>query len=181
MIDAVSWEKLTDVIEKAEEYDIIGIDEGQFFEDIVEVSEELANKGKTVIISALDGTFERKAFGRILELVPLAEEVTKLDAVCMDCKEPASFTKRLWESKETELIGGSEIYKPVWRRCFIWDNPKANTNLSSIDCDVFKENINESNILTSKEDKLELPEIPEKMNSVETADKSDTEITQELI
>lgn len=118
MIEAVSCEILAEVEEKAEDYDILGIDEGQFFEDIVEFCERMANAGKMVIVAALDGTFERKAFGKVLELIPLAESITKLDSVCVDCKHSASFTKRLCDSKETELIGGSEIYKPVCRGCY---------------------------------------------------------------
>jgi len=81
MIEAVSCTNLLDVEEKALDYDIIGIDEGQFFENLVEFSESMANNGKMVIIAALDGTFERKAFGKVLELIPLCESVTKLDAV----------------------------------------------------------------------------------------------------
>lgn len=84
MLEAVSCVSLSEVEEKALEFDIVGIDEGQFFEEIVEFSETMANLGKTVIIAALDGTFERKPFGRILELIPLAENVTKLDAVCVE-------------------------------------------------------------------------------------------------
>mgnify|MGYP002413160217 FL=1 len=78
----------------------------------------MANKGKIIVIAALDGTFERKKFGKVIDLIPLAEWVEKLDAVCMDCKETAYFTKRTTDSKETEVIGGSEIYKPVCRKCF---------------------------------------------------------------
>ena len=113
MIEAVSCEDIMEVKERALDFDIIGIDEGQFFENVVEFSETMANLGKMIIVAALDGTFERKAFGKVLELIPLAESVTKLDAVCIDCKQSASFTKRLCDSKETELIGGAEIYKPV--------------------------------------------------------------------
>ena len=119
MIEAVTCLNLSEVEDKALDFDIIGIDEGQFFEEIVEFSEKMANMGKTVIIAALDGTFERKPFGRILELIPLAENVTKLDAVWVEWNQLASFTKRTWDSMETELIGGEEIYKPVWRGWFI--------------------------------------------------------------
>jgi thymidine kinase len=66
-------------------YDVVGIDEGQFFEDIVDVAEELANKGIVVIVAALDSTFQRKPFGNIINLVPLAEKVYKLTAVCVYC------------------------------------------------------------------------------------------------
>mmetsp|Transcript_38459 Transcript_38459/g.44074 ORF Transcript_38459/g.44074 Transcript_38459/m.44074 type:complete len:146 (+) Transcript_38459:15-452(+) len=84
MIEAVSCKNLTEIEDKAIDFDVIGIDEGQFFPEIVEFCESMANLGKIIIIAALDGTFERKPFGRILELIPLAESVTKLDAVCVD-------------------------------------------------------------------------------------------------
>jgi hypothetical protein len=60
----------------------------------VECCEELANLGKIVIVAALDGTFQRVGFGNILNLIPLAESVVKLSAVCMVCFGNASFTKR---------------------------------------------------------------------------------------
>ena len=106
----------------AKKYGVIGIDEGQFvsqvewlssaiadffpssscqFPDIVEFCEEMANDGKMVIVAALDGTFQRKPFGPILDLVPLAESVIKLKAVCMVCFNDAAFTKRL--GTETEV------------------------------------------------------------------------------
>ena len=71
-------------------------------------SERWANQGKTVIVAALDGTFQRKGFGNILELVPLAEQVTKLTAVCVNCRADAAFTKRLGKETEIEIIGGSD-------------------------------------------------------------------------
>ena len=84
----------------------------------MEISNKLAENGKIVIISALDGTFERKPFGRILELVPLAEQVTKLTAVCAACGKDASFSQRLSCDKTVELIGGEDLYRPVCRACF---------------------------------------------------------------
>lgn len=66
----------------------------------------MANNGKTVIVSGLDGTFERKPFGNILQLVALAEKVTKLNSICAYCYSLASFTHRTVKSKEVELIGG---------------------------------------------------------------------------
>lgn len=71
-----------------------------------------------VIIAALDGTFQRKPFNNILNIVPLAEFVTKLSAVCIDCGKEAAFTRRTVDSQEIELIGGEESYKPVCRACF---------------------------------------------------------------
>ncbi|KAM9005165.1 thymidine kinase, cytosolic isoform 2-T2 [Sarcophilus harrisii] len=109
---------LRDVAQDALAVTVIGIDEGQFFPDIVEFSESMANAGKTVIVAALDGTFQRKAFGNILNLVPLAESVVKLTAVCMECFREAAYTKRLGVEKEVEVIGGADKYHSVCRLCY---------------------------------------------------------------
>jgi thymidine kinase len=64
--------------------------------------------GKIIIVAALDGTFQRKPFGNVLNLIPLAEEVSKLSAVCMMCYRSASFSKRIGNETEVEVIGGSD-------------------------------------------------------------------------
>lgn len=95
--------------------DVIGIDEGQFFDDIADFCEKMANTGKIVIVAALDGTFERKPFGCILTI---AEDVIKLSAVCSYCTKDAAFTHRIGAETEIELIGGSDKYAAVCRSCF---------------------------------------------------------------
>ncbi|KAK7118965.1 hypothetical protein R3I94_020970 [Phoxinus phoxinus] len=118
MMEAVPASLLCDVRSLALQACVIGIDEGQFFPDTVEFCEEMANMGKTIIVAALDGTFQRKPFGNILNLVPLAESVVKLNAVCMQCFKEAAYTKRLGAEKEVEVIGGSDKYHAVCRRCY---------------------------------------------------------------
>ena len=117
-MSAVPCHKLSSMKKKAMDYNIIGIDEGQFFSDIVEFCEELANKGKTIIVAALDGTFQRQAFGNVLSLIPLAENVVKLNAVCMNCFKDAAFTMRLGSETKIEIIGGAEQYWSVCRECY---------------------------------------------------------------
>jgi thymidine kinase len=97
--------------------DVIGIDEGQFFPDIASFCDEAANSGKIVIVAALDGTFERKAYKHISDMVPMAEKIDKLCAVCAVCGSDAAFTRRLGPAKVVELVGGSELYLPVCRGC----------------------------------------------------------------
>ncbi|KAF2070645.1 hypothetical protein CYY_008039 [Polysphondylium violaceum] len=109
---------LEDARTKAQDYDVIGIDEGQFFPDIATFSEELANKGKTVIVAALDGTFQRKPWLNVLELIPKSEEITKLNAVCMVCYSDAAFSKRTVSDDSVELIGGADKYISVCRECY---------------------------------------------------------------
>ena len=75
----------------------------------------MANCGKMVMVAALDGTFQRKPFANILELVPLAEYVVKLHAVCMNCFGEGSYSKRICQEKEVEVIGGADKYMAVCR------------------------------------------------------------------
>ena len=109
---------LEDVDNVVHAFDVVGIDEGQFFGDLVEFCERWARLGKTVIVAALDATFQRKPFNDVLSLVPIAEDVTKLSAVCNACGCDASFTKRVGSSDETvELIGGEGMYVATCRGC----------------------------------------------------------------
>ncbi|XP_056137072.1 thymidine kinase, cytosolic [Lampris incognitus] len=117
-MEAVPANLLRDIYPLALQARVIGIDEGQFFSDTVEFCEEMANLGKTIIVAALDGTFQRKPFGNILSLVPLAESVVKLNAVCMQCYKEAAYTKRLGAEKEVEVIGGADMYQAVCRKCY---------------------------------------------------------------
>lgn len=123
MMPAVSASRLEEVMDRIDGYDVIGVDEGQFFPDVVKFCEDVAQLGKTVIVSALDGDFRRKPFGSILELIPLAEYVVKLSAVCMICTADAAFSKRIVEGDEVEKIGGSDMYVAVCRKCYN-ANPK---------------------------------------------------------
>ena len=97
----------------------------------------MADIGKIVIVAALDATFQRKPF-RVTELIPIAEKVTKLTAVCAMCSNDAAFTIRLVESLAVELIGGDEAYKPVCRKCYLQhtksktDNSRDITALKSL-------------------------------------------------
>jgi thymidine kinase len=118
-VKAIPTTNLFDVT-NLDKYDVIGIDEGQFFSDIVEFAEKMADSGKRVIISALDGTFERKPFGKINELIPKCDTVDKLQAICMTkgCRNDAPFTKRIIDSDEVNIIGGSDIYMSVCRKCY---------------------------------------------------------------
>ncbi|EOA22745.1 hypothetical protein CARUB_v10003457mg [Capsella rubella] len=100
--------------------DVIGIDEAQFFGDLYEFCREAADKeGKTVIVAGLDGDFMRRRFGSVLDLIPIADTVTKLTSRCEVCGKRASFTMRKTEERVTELIGGAEVYMPVCRSHYV--------------------------------------------------------------
>ena len=118
MLRATGAASLGEVAAMVAEYDVIGVDEGQFYPDLVEMVEQFAAQGKKVVISALDGDFRRKPFGRVLELVPMAESVTKLTAVCTFCHADAPFTRRITSETAIEVIGGADKYVACCRACF---------------------------------------------------------------
>lgn len=98
---------------------VILINEGQFFDDLYEVVNDMINHGKQVYVCGLDGDFERKKFGQILDLIPLCDKVTKLTSLCSKCKNgtPGIFSMRLTNEKEQTIVG-SQNYIPVCRNCF---------------------------------------------------------------
>lgn len=117
MYEAEAAESLIPLIPKASKFQVIAVDEGQFFPDITVFCEEMANEGKIVIIAALDGDFERKRFGDILSLIPKSEHVVKLHAVCKGCKKDAAFSHRLTSEKQQQVIG-SVNYVALCRQCY---------------------------------------------------------------
>lgn len=99
---------------------VIGIDEGQFIDGVKEFAVAAASAGIHVIVAGLDADYRMEPFERIIGLVPVAERVVKLHAVCSICKGDASFTKRLDTSNTSrEVIGGADKYIACCRRCFI--------------------------------------------------------------
>jgi thymidine kinase len=107
--------RLEEVKHLIDEYDVIGVDEGQFFPDLAAFCEEAADRGKIVVVAALDGTFERQPFGQVCSLIPKAEKVEKLSAVCKISGQDAAFSRRIGGATDVEVIGGAELYLPVCR------------------------------------------------------------------
>jgi thymidine kinase len=98
---------------------VILINEGQFFDDLFEVANDMIKYGKKVYMCGLDGDFERKKFGQMLDLIPLCDTVTKLTSLCSICKDGTRgiFSMRLTKEKEQTLVG-SKNYIPVCRKCY---------------------------------------------------------------
>lgn len=100
--------------------DVIGIDEAQFFEDLYDFCFKAADHdGKTVVVAGLDGDYLRRSFGSVLDIIPLADSVTKLTARCELCGKKAFFTLRKTKETQTELIGGADLYMPVCRQHYV--------------------------------------------------------------
>ena len=84
----------------------------------VEVAQELANRGKRVIIAGLDMDFKGKPFGPIPALMAIAEDVQKVHAICVKCGNLASYSHRLSSSKKLVVLGEKDVYEPLCRQCF---------------------------------------------------------------
>ena len=99
--------------------EVVGIDEGQFFDaDLPAVCDALAKQGKRVIVAGLDQDFLGKPFEPMPQLLATAEYITKTLAICMVCGGPANHTQRLVASKERVLVGASGTYEARCRHCF---------------------------------------------------------------
>jgi thymidine kinase len=124
---AICVEKLRSVDHhvRSGKYNVIAIDEGQFFGDLFEyVSKWCDELPVHVVISGLDGDSDRKPFGDMLRLIPHAEEVERLSAFCSGCKDGtiANYSKYFGETEKDEngvAIGGAESYRPVCRKHYL--------------------------------------------------------------
>jgi len=99
--------------------EVVGIDEAQFLgEPILDVCKQLADTGKRVIVAGLDTDFLGRPFEPIPRLLAVAEEITKLLAICVRCGNPAVHTQRLVASEDLIVVGASGMYEARCRRCF---------------------------------------------------------------
>ena len=124
-VSFISVEGIEEIIGLVDKYDVIGIDESQFFEDLYEQVLKLAEThNKHVIVAGLSGDFNRKKFGQILSLIPVSDSVVLLHARCLRCvKErkkrdvPAPFTLRL--KNDGIRVGGKDKYAALCRKCYV--------------------------------------------------------------
>jgi len=104
-------------------FQVLVIDEGQFFTDMYSLVTEWSDKLPIhIIVAGLDGDSERRPFGDVLRLIPYAEEVERLSAFCAICKNgtPAFFSKYMAGTKEGQVeIGGADRYLPTCRKHFL--------------------------------------------------------------
>jgi len=99
--------------------DVVGIDEGQFFDaDLPGVCNALANRGKRVIVAGLDQDYLGRPFEPMPQLLAIAEYITKTLAICVVCGDPANHTQRLVASSDRVLVGATGMYEARCRHCF---------------------------------------------------------------
>jgi len=115
-----------DILLRSTESEVVGIDEVQFFDDdIIRVTNELANAGKRVIAAGLDMDFKGRPFKPMDELMAVAEYITKVHAVCMKCGAVASYSHRRTKSDRTIVLGEKDIYEALCRSCFVEATTKS--------------------------------------------------------
>ena len=103
----------------ANDIDVVGIDEAQFFDDgLIDVCNELANRGVRVIIAGLDMDFRGKPFGPMPALCAIADDVTKVHAICVKCGNLAYVSHRTVSSDKRVLLGETQEYEPLCRECY---------------------------------------------------------------
>jgi len=99
--------------------DVVGIDEGQFFDpQLPTVCNALADRGKRVIVAGLDQDYLGRPFEPMPQLLAIAEYITKTLAICVVCGDPANHTQRLVASSDRVLVGASGLYEARCRHCF---------------------------------------------------------------
>ncbi|GAB3347465.1 thymidine kinase [Arachidicoccus ginsenosidivorans] len=117
----------------AQDADVIGLDEAQFFDpEIVHVCELLAAKGVRVIVAGLDMDFKGKPFGPMPQLLAIADYITKLHAICVKCGNIASISYRTAGGSAQVLLGEKQQYEPRCRKCYL-EGVQAQNNLNTTD------------------------------------------------
>ncbi|MGM0497157.1 MAG: thymidine kinase [Bacteroidota bacterium] len=112
-------ESAQNILLLANEIDVVGIDEAQFFDvGLVDVCNSLANNGIRVLVAGLDMDFQGKPFGPIPNLLATAEQVTKIHAICLRCGSLAQYSHRKTASKKLVVLGETDEYEPLCRSCF---------------------------------------------------------------
>jgi thymidine kinase len=118
VIQSTPIENSQTILLLAQDVDVVGIDEAQFFDDqITVVCETLARKGIRVIVAGLDMDYKGKPFGQMPNLLAIADYITKLHAICVVCGNMASISYRKTQHEGQIVVGETDIYEPRCRVC----------------------------------------------------------------
>ena len=118
-LHSIPVENATQILLYANDVDVIGIDEAQFLDDeLPNVCRQLADNGVRVIVAGLDMDFLGNPFGPMPRLMAIAEDVTKVHAICVRCGSPAQFSHRTIEGDKLVVLGETESYEPLCRACY---------------------------------------------------------------
>ena len=118
-IKSVQVKHTDTILDYRDKADVFGIDEAQFFDNsIVEVCRSLAISGKRVVVAGLEKDYLAKSFGPMPELLVDAEYITKVNAICMSCGDPANFSQRISNETIQVVVGETDKYEARCRICF---------------------------------------------------------------
>ena len=118
-VPSVPVDSSAQILQQAADFEVVAIDEAQFFdESIVSVCNELADAGKRVIIAGLDMDFKGVPFGPMPQLCAIAEDVTKVHAICVRCGGLAYVSHRTVADQRRVLVGEHAEYEPLCRQCY---------------------------------------------------------------
>ena len=121
-IPSTPVEHSSNILLLSSDVEVVGIDEAQFFDmGLVDVCQALADQGVRVIVAGLDMDFKRNPFGPMPNLCAVADDVTKVHAICVDCGSLANQTFRLIDNDKQVVLGEAEKYKPLCRKCYLRD------------------------------------------------------------
>ena len=113
-------EHSSNILLLSSEVEVVGIDEAQFFDEgLIDVCQQLADQGMRVIIAGLDMDFKRVPFGPIPGLCAIADDVIKVHAICLSCGNLASYSHRLVKNDKQIMLGETEEYQPLCRKCYL--------------------------------------------------------------
>ncbi|MBQ7191572.1 MAG: thymidine kinase [Paludibacteraceae bacterium] len=119
VITSTPVESSQSILLLANDIEVVGIDEAQFFDmGIIDVCNQLANRGVRVIVAGLDMDFKGVPFGPIPALMAIADDVYKTHAICVQCGDLAYVSHRLVNSDKRVLLGETESYEPLCRTCY---------------------------------------------------------------
>ena len=117
-LPSILIDDIVEVLDHANDAQVIGIDEAQFFnEGIIGICNRLASKGKRVIVAGLDQDYKGKPFEPMPQLLAVAEYITKQHAICVVCGNPADKTQRKTSDSDRVVVGAAEIYEARCRKC----------------------------------------------------------------
>lgn len=119
-IDSTTVNHSGNILLMSSEVDVVGIDEAQFFDDgLVDVVQRLADQGVRVVIAGLDMDFKRRPFGPMPALCAIADSVSKVHAICVECGRLASYSYRLSSVEQQVMLGELDEYRPLCRCCYL--------------------------------------------------------------
>lgn len=118
-IPSINTKQLYDIKDKIMTNKVLFINEGQFFDDLYNFVNDMLTEDKIVFVCGLDGDYQRKKFGSILDIIPLADEVEKIKGICHNCKKRNSlFTHRIIKTGGQIVVGNQNIYMALCRVCY---------------------------------------------------------------